>query len=295
MNIILSNLHLQNFQGSELVTIELAEHYAALGHDVTVYSPLIAPPLLPTIQHREKITLTMKVPDNLTEYDLVWSHHGLLLDEINRKTKRRSQVIISNHMSSYVDVEYPRYAPSAVDFIFANSAETRAVMPIEHQQNCELFQNPAPACTRGHGLSRAKPMGLSISNHRPQELVSFMIEHQTEIDFELFGMKTPNYTRITPDVLRETNCDFVICNGKSTQAAMIAELPIFIFDTYKGCGWLTEENFTTAEWHNFSGRGFSVAANLKDILDFNSHAPIELGERRWRFQLDMWLEKRGLI
>lgn len=288
-------MHLAQFGGSELVTVELAEHYASLGHDVTLYSPLIMPPLLPTI-NRQGITLTTEVPDDLTSYDLVWCHHGLLIDEINRKNKRKNQVIVSNHMSSYVQLERPQYLPDAVDFVFCNSEETRdAIHRITTDYNADLFQNPAPSAGSAFGLLRDKPLGLSISNHRPTELVSFMIKHQTEIDFELFGMKTPNYNRITPDFIRATGCDFVIANGKSVQSAMIAGVPVFLYDHFGGCGWLTEQNFSTAEYYNFSGRGFNAPCDLKTILDFDNQEPIKLGDNRWKFQLDLWLEKKGLI
>jgi len=295
MKLLFSNNHLCNFGGSELVTIELAEHYAGLGHDVTLYSPAISPEILFSLRHRDKIKLTLDVPDNLTEYDIVWSHHGLLIDQINRKTKKQYQLIISNHMSSYTALEKPKFAAGHVDRIYANSMETARTFPDELFTETKLFQNPSPECTVLKGPSRRVPLGLSISNHRPADLLSFMLEHQHLVDFKVYGLGTDNFTRFSANVARETNADFIICNGKSTQYSMIAQIPVFIYDEFGGCGWLNVDNFKTAEWHNFSGRGFDKKPNLKDILNFDKQTPIELGVQERNFRLDLWLKKEGLI
>lgn len=297
MKIILSNLHLKEFGGSELVTVELAEYYASIGHEVTLYSPLIGAPLLPTIK-RDNITLTVKEPslDELYGFDIIWSHHGLLLETINCTNKKAHQLIVSNHMSSYVEVEQPKYGYDQVDIILANSEETRAKMSELHRAKCQLFQNPSPALNyREHGSSRSKPLGLSISNHRPAELVTLMGVNSKEIDFELIGAKTQNYIRISAQKIDEIVPDFVICNGKSVQHCLTANVPVFLYDQFKGCGWLTEENFSNAEWFNFSGRGFKSAPNLADILLFDTIEPIEMtDDRKNKFILDNRIKQLGI-
>ena len=296
MKLLFSNNHLCNFGGSELVTIELAEHYAGLGHDVTLYSPAISPEILFSLRHRDKIKLTLDAPDNLTEYDIVWSHHGLLIDQINRKTKKHYQLIISNHMSSYLDLEKPKFAAGHVDRIYANSMETARTFPDELFTQTKLFQNPSPECTVLKGPSRRVPLGLSISNHRPADLLSFMLEHQHLVDFKVYGLGTDNFTRFSANVARETNADFIICNGKSVNYALRAEIPVYIYDHFGGCGWLTEENFDVAEYYNFSGRGFSNPPDLKTILDFDKQTPIEMTEiRKNKFFLERRLIELGLV
>jgi len=120
MKILLSNIHLKEFGGSELVTVELAEYYASIGHEITLYSPLIGAPLLPTIK-RDNVTLVVKEPslDELYGFDIIWSHHGLLLDTINVQNKLAHQLIVANHMSSWLDIEQPKYGFDQVDIILA--------------------------------------------------------------------------------------------------------------------------------------------------------------------------------
>lgn len=291
-------MHLVEFGGSELVTVELAEFYASAGYEVTLFSPKIGVPLLETIKYRDKIKLTTEAPQQseLKTFDIVWSHHGLLLDSINSKNKERHQIIVSNHMSSYVPEEFPKYDPALVDFIFANSAETRAVMPERHQQKCRLFQNPSPSVTRGHELNnKDKPRALSITNHRPAELVSAIIDHAKDIYFVFMGKNTEYYERLSPNRLRELNPDFVICNGKTVQYALIAEVPVFLYDQFGGCGWLTEKNFERAEYYNFSGRGFDKC-DLNTMLQFEHAEPIKMTpERLKKFELSTWLQHNGLL
>jgi len=297
MRILLSNIHLKEFGGSELVTVELAEYYASIGHKVTLYSPLIGAPLLPTIK-RDNITLVVKEPslDELYGFDIIWSHHGLLLDTINVQNKLAHQLIVANHMSSWVDIEQPKYGFDQVDIILANSEETRANMSELHRAKCQLFQNPTPAPVWSDELcTRKRPLGLSISNHRTAELVTFMGMNSKDVDFELIGMKSQNYIRISSQKIYDIEPDFVICNGKSVQMALAANVPVFLFDNFGGCGWLTEENFADAEWHNFSGRGFKNSPNLADILFFDTIEPIEMtDDRKNKFILDNRIKQLGI-
>lgn len=297
--ILLSNKHLLEFGGSELVTVELAEFYASLGYQVTLYSPEIGMPLLGTIQYRDKIKITPKIPmqSELKTFDIIWSHHGLLLDEINTVNKKPHQLIVSNHMSSWLDVELPKYGVDQVDIILANSEETRSKMSAIHRAKCKLFQNPAPDVkwTQIQNF-RKKPLGLSVSNHRPPELITFMGTHQDKIDFELLGIKTQNYIRLSPQKLFEISPDFIICNGKSVQYALAANIPVFIYDNFFGCGWLTEQNFLQAEWHNFSGRGFNVSPALEAILEFEKIKPIEMNKNRQnKFILEKRIRQLGIF
>ena len=296
--ILLSNKHLCEFGGSELVTVELAEHYASLGYEVTLYSPKINVPLLPTI-NRTNLKLTNEVPaqSELQEFDIVWSHHGLLLNQINSKNKSRHQIIVSNHMSSYVEDEFPTYDASLVDFIFANSEETRSVLPERHRQKCRLFQNPSYIPAIEVGITyRNKPLALSITNHRPAELISAMIDYSDKIEFVFMGKGTEFYERIDSDRLANIDPNFIICNGKTTQAAFMAGIPVFLYDQFGGCGWLTESNFERAEQFNFSGRGFEQKADLKTLLDFDRVEPIKIdADRLKKFDLHTWLQHNGLL
>lgn len=285
--ILITNAHLENFGGSELVSVELAEYYASIGWEVVLYSPKVGGLLRPKIS--PKVSVINVEPDLSQKWDIVWDHHGVL---INKLEKRAGQIIVCNHMSSYVNEEKPKYWALKPDRIFANSNETVNSMPVDHGKRAELFQNPAPAEFQrvNHGGSYI----LAISNHRPYEL---------ELALEGLDIKV---LRIgdKEDKLRLSGMHFdnnlffharaVVCNGKSVQYALRAGVPVFLYDHFGGPGWLNEANFHKAAHFNFSGRGFEKAP-METLGLWPMAKPIDQLLVNWRFKLEEWLYFKELV
>lgn len=280
MNILLTNRELVNIQGSELVTVELAEYFTEQGHDVLVYSPYIGGGAL-DVSHLNTTSEKPKTDD----FDLLWIHHNQLIHDLGFR-KRKGQRMVFNHMSSYVPLEWPklaRYEVELADIILANSAETRAKLELFGLKDIHLLQNPAPKAFES--VERGSKGGLFISNHRPLELMSAPM---LDIPCTFVGLNDEPM-RITPEVM--DGYSFVVCNGKSTQYAMRAGLPVFLYDHMGGCGWLNRSNMDVAEWHNFSGRGFKYPANIEDLKlwQVQTRLPCES-----RFKLEVALCSLGL-
>ena len=265
----MTNVWLDSYGGSELVTVEVAEELQSQGHEVVIYSPRVSG-MYPTV------TVTDKKPDP-AGFDLLWIHHNLLIHDLGFR-KRDSQRIIFNHMSSYVPTEWPRlasYENAIADVILANSEETRLVLEGKGLRGVRLFQNPAPRAFEGVGYSRfAKP--LLISNHPPVEL--------SGVRGTRVGADRP--MRVTPDMMAEASC--VVCNGKSVVYALRAGVPVYLYDHFGGCGWLTDANMELAEKHNFSGRPWG-RKTVDDIMAEMSAipAPMPCADR---FRLEKVLE-----
>jgi glycosyltransferase involved in cell wall biosynthesis len=238
MKVLFTNAWMRNFGGSELVTLELAEEFQRQGHEVLIYTPQIGGDLNITVP------FTTKKPDT-SDFDLIWVHHNMLIHDLGFK-KRMSQQLVFNHMSSYVGTEFPRivgYENAMADWILANSWETKAALEYRGVHEIELFQNPAPMSFGSiHPIPTEK--GLIVSNHMAEELEPLGVTH--------IGGNFPQ--RLRHDLLCHQR--FVICNGKTVQYALRAGVPVYLYDHFGGCGWLTNENFDTAERFNFSGRGF---------------------------------------
>jgi len=67
-------------------------------------------------------------------------------------------------------------------------------------------------------------------------------------------------------------------------------VPVYLYDHFGGCGWLTEDNFALAEWHNFSGRGFgkkSTASISRELANVPEAMPcpdrFKLEEVLWNY------------
>lgn len=255
MNFLLTVRRLNEYGGSELVTIELAEYLHSIGHKVTVFTNSIG-----GVWEGHELVTTEK-PDP-REYDVLWIQHNMLIHDLGFK-KLEGQRIISNHMSSYVDLEWPSlpdYEMQLADKILANSPETCEKLEELGLRDVELYQNPAPAFTSHRTAVNSEP--LMVSNHPPQELLG--------ISGVKVGCDRP--TRMSPNALAK--CPFVICNGKTVQYALRAGVPVYLYDHFGGPGWLTSENFERAEWFNFSGRGFGFKTSDKIRSELSEVGPV---------------------
>jgi len=268
MRVLLTNVWMNNLGGSELVTLELAEEFIRCGHEVLIYSPAFGGAL--DCSHVE----TTHLKPDTKPFDVVWIHHNLLIHDLGFR-KWSHQRFIFNHMSSYVNIERPRLGGHEVelaDLILANSPETAKAIYVP----CNLFQNPAPLAFESVGAGNSGP--LMISNHPPPELG------------DIIGKRIGNgsFERITPELLSRHSC--VVANGKTVQYALRAGVPVYLYDHFGGCGWLTEDNFALAEWHNFSGRGFgkkSTASISRELANVPEAMPcpdrFKLEEVLWNY------------
>jgi O-antigen biosynthesis protein len=249
MRAILTNLHLRNFGGSELVTVEIAEFLMQSGWDVTIYSPEVGPPL--DTSHLNVVT---SMP-TLKGWDLAWIHHNLLIKAI----KDDRTYIVSNHMSSYVQVEMPSFPSHMARKIFANSEETRSKLEPCYMGKSHLFQNPAPS--QFEKCHENGAFFLFVTNHPPAEvfLAAKALGSKTRIVGGSMG------SRVSREAFKGVRA--VICNGKTVQYALRANCPVYLYDHFQGPGWLTEDNFKKAEWFNFSGRCSPNKKTHKQIIE----------------------------
>lgn len=281
MKVLLTNRELCNLGGSELVTVELAEEYMRQGHEVTVYSPRIGGVL--DVSHINTTTERPKTDD----FDLIWIHHNLLIHDLGFR-KKSHQRIVFNHMSSYVDLEWPRlpgYENQIADIILANSEETRACVMKLGLERVHLFQNPAPIGF--DSVSAGREYALFISNHRPEELMMRVADIGIPVKFVGANDKPE---RVTPEMM--SGAAFIVANGKSCQYALRAGVPVFLYDHFGGIGWLNHSNFSIAEYFNFSGRGFQKNADPSEVHNWRIQSPMFCGAQ---FKLEVVLEAYGLI
>jgi hypothetical protein len=256
VKILLTNKWMRNIGGSELVTLELAEWFQYLGHEVLIYTEQAGGALDITVPY------TTKRPDT-DGFDLLWIHHNMLIHDLGFR-KRLSQRIVFNHMSSYARLEFPNlasYENVLADWILANSQETREALEWAGLREVELFQNPAPELMQvTYAGAHPQKTPVFVSNHMPSELRVVAESHP----FVLRYGAQDNPERVNPTYF--TCAKYVVANGKTVQYALRAGVPVYLYDHFGGCGWLTEENFAQAERFNFSGRGFGEEVEWKSEM-----------------------------
>ncbi len=262
MKILLATNKFQQFAGAEIVTLEIAEYFAALGHVCTVASWFVGAPMK-AIAERQGIAVTDR-PDLLHafDYDLVCANHHIMpvLQYDLGPDSRERTFFAWRHLSVVGRFEQPGLVLQNLicDRAYAVSEETRHFLldlgvPDDLVM---LFPNPAPAIfhePEPRSVTGGVRSVLVVSNHAPPEILdALFVLHSQGIKTLHIGRNGAGQRRVDPALLRRF--DVIITIGKSAQYAICCGTPVFVYDHFGGPGYLTAENFDRAAWFNFSGR-----------------------------------------
>lgn len=259
MNILLLTNHLKDYAGSEIQILELYKFFKKNGCNVTVFANLIDSPIN---QHFDKNDICHDIYNiDIHNYQLIWSQHGIfpLLFANKNITQPITALIISVHLSPFENMEliqipYMNYIHA---YFIANSEETSDTLkdlgippekiyisyncaPMEFKRSC-----PPPQKLRHLAI---------ISNHPPPEIIAATNLLRQKYEVDCIGYNY-NFCLVTPELLSKYDC--IITIGKTVQYALLGNKPVYCYDCHGGPGYLNEENFSTARYYNFSGRGFS--------------------------------------
>jgi len=261
-----------------MVTLELAEEFAARGWQVDVFTNFLHDPFSREFEDlRSRGVIVSDSSDDFASsaYDLIWVHHGVLPAPVIDSLQREEHVppIIWNHMSTVPGIESPILADIEASVSVRslhNSVETMNEMlsyglPSEKSK---VWPNPAPRpFLSAFGAAAAQQRLESIlivSNHPPAELEETQRLIETEgVRVVRVGQEQPE--RVTPSTFSDV--DAVVTIGKSVQYALCVGVPAYVYDHFGGPGWLTAENFENAASHNFSGRPTRRRITAEQITD----------------------------
>jgi hypothetical protein len=161
-----------------------------------------------------------------------------------------------------IHIEYPYHQgleDALASLVVFNSQETLSAQKdlLDSEIPLSIYPNPAPTefSKINHRKSERLRDVLVVSNHAPEEIheaASILREQEINVDFlaERFGSDKPSV--ISPELLAQY--DVVISIGKTVQDCLVAGIPVYVYDHFGGVGYLDEENFSSAEFYNFSGR-----------------------------------------
>lgn len=256
MNILLLTNHLKDLGGSEVQILELYEYFKKNNYHTKVFANYTG---LPIIDFFEKEDIFNNIDEiDLNQFDLVWSQHCVFpLLFKNKVYDNLSLKLISVHLSPYEMLELSSLAyMSQLDVTYvANSPETKDKL-LEFnvpEDKIIISYNPAPDAFLQTNHSTSVQKILVVSNHYPNEIVQasdILRKNGLTVDF-IGGL---NAKRITPEII--SAYDVIVTIGKTVQYALLSQKPVYCYDHFGGCGYLTEENFEKAKYYNFSGRGF---------------------------------------
>lgn len=259
MNVLLATNHLEAYAGSEMVCLEIAEHYVAGGNQCTVFVNRCGSPMQDEFEAIGVKVETDPARIRPFHYDLAYFQHHVaplfIYDE--SPENRPATCFVFAHLSTVSDLAGVGvvFEDVLADFVFVNSLATAsriAEFGID-EARIAVFENAAPdAYFAPRPAFPERPShALLISNHAPEEVLGCMSLLQDSLSCEHIGRGgTPR--RITPEIIRGP--DLVITIGKTVQYCLAARTPVYVYDHFGGPGYLNAGNFSAAAQFHFCGK-----------------------------------------
>lgn len=276
--VLMTNLYLQKYTGSELHTVELARQFKKHGFEVTIAVYSKSYPLLELCDEFKVIECQHEtLTDNY--FDIVFIQHFPVYDYLCAHYEIKYSHLIVSILSSFNEYETLPECYSRADLITAVSKECADIIR-PYSEHIFLFQNSVENHffeSYSSGCVKELKKICIISNHVPEELYELK-DIMDEYTVSYIGIGN-DIKLVTPEVLHEF--DLVITIGRTVQQCFACGIPVFVYDYFGGAGYIDSSNIELAQKHNFSGRGFDkmtaieikeriVSGYLKNFENLNS-------------------------
>ena len=274
MRILIGTNHFQEYAGSELVVLEMAECFFQEGCSVTICANFVADPMKKAAESSGISTLIASEDINAFDFDLVLTINQIapLFTYKESKEMREHTRFIFLH----VDINFCLsqlgliHEPILADEVWFNSEEMKDHFVAKGStiEKSYIFYNAAPSrfwLEKRPYNSKISNI-LMISNHLPEELKELKVLLKKKgISVKHIGQNGDEYGRIGPKILN--NSDVVISIGKTAQYCVAHKTPFFVYDHFGGPGYLTPDNFERASRFNFSGRCCETKKSAEQLVD----------------------------
>lgn len=259
--VLMTNLYLQKYTGSELHTLEIARQFKKHGFEVTIAVYSKSYPLLSLCNDFKVIECQNEMLDE-QYYDIVFLQHFPVYDYLRSKYSIKYRYLIISKLSSFNEYELLPDCYDEADLISVVSKECADTIG-SYTDNIFLFQNSVES-----HFFESFPLKLQlktlkkicvISNHVPKELYEIKNIMQ---EYNISYIGDGNEIKlVSPEVLQEF--DLIITIGRTVQQCFACGVPVFVYDHFGGPGYINSNNLDIAKAHNFSGRGFNKMNALR--------------------------------
>lgn len=273
--LLIATNHLRRLAGSEVVVLETARHFAAMGCAVTVFANWAAAPMADLI---EAATGTAVVTDPYQirpfTYDMAYVQHQVLglFDYRPTADERPATRIVAGRLSrrSYLESGGWQHDRLLVDHVLANSTLTAEHLAlVGYDAPTTVFHNAAPEDFFQPFIAKpASPRRiLLVSNNRDPALADAIARLRPGITVDHVGEGGDRITLVTPAMIAAA--DLVVSIGKTVPYALASHVPVYVYDHFGGPGYLDADTVDAAARYNFSGRccerllsGAEIAAEI---------------------------------
>jgi hypothetical protein len=266
--LLITTNHLVRIQGSELVTLEIVEHFLGSGWRVELLANVFAPPmadLFERLPHHGNLTVStdpLSSDEPTHAHDLVWIQHSVVPEWLIRQLQEPglASPVIWHHMSPIEPTEFPILADLESRIADISTGISPKVLELLESFGIDaarvaLFDNPAPDRFSDFPTPRATvPLKrlVVVSNHLPPEVrVAIAILESRGVSVDVLGVEGRS-ERLEPELLSPYQA--VLTIGKTVQYALSMGLPCYVYDRFGGEGWLHADTIEREAMFNFSGR-----------------------------------------
>lgn len=271
MKILFLGMNLDGWHGSLFHIREYALFFKNRGDEVYVGSVFIAPQIRDFLEQDGIIVKDLdNVPLDIT-YDIVYALHLLLFPALLLKGLKYKKAILMS-LSPYVPEEQlpPPSLWGQFDMLAVISEEIIEKYARNYGINKKaltVVPNHIPlnfinASSLKHAWAENIGKAAVISNHYVEEVDALKNAAPFEIDY--YGLQYSNPVPVTPELL--LRYDAVITIGKTVQYCLGLGIPVFEYDHFGGCGYITPENLDKEGKTNFSGRGTRRKLSPADLI-----------------------------
>lgn len=260
MNVLFTIIDMDGLHGSFMHALEYGEYFVARVAAVHFASLYITPENRRIAEERGiKVHFLTEVP--ATKFDLVYALHLILFPALVAAGLNFEKAIFMS-LSSFGIIEGPPPTEFWNQYALMTALSEEALMTWRQRygiatDNFLIVPNAIPTrfLTRKYAKNAWSDTPKKIcvvSNHVPAEVGE--LRNFSGFDVEYFG--TSPYGKaveISPEILLEY--DAIITIGKTVQYSLGLGIPVFEYDKFGGCGYITPENMANEERTNFSGRG----------------------------------------
>lgn len=257
-SILFTCFHFDGFHGSVMHVCEIARFLSSKG-----WKCLCAVAHLTAEMREYALSRGLEVYDVRrcpieTEYDFVWSYHYPILALLLERGLKYKNIHVGC-LSDFLALETPPLYYSKCNGCSVVSKSAIRKISADYgirEETLTLFPNLCPDeyfTVRALRRDFRSPLRvLVVSNHIPSEVRELdRIKHE-ELSITFFGMGEKNYKPVTPDILSRFHV--VLSIGKTVMYALGAGIPVYEYDHFGGCGYLSPLNLDSEGEHNFSGR-----------------------------------------
>lgn len=271
MKVLFLGFFMDGVHGSVMHIMEYANYYKELGWEVYIGAVKIDQQIKQILgSNGIHIYYINKIPLDQT-YDLVYALHLLLFPALIAKGLKYKKSIIMT-LSPTIPMEQipPSQIWPQIDMFSAISQEIIDSYHTNYGLNPEIFTlipNHIPInfirhAQRKQVWNKTLKKICVVSNHYIPELAG--LKNLAPFPVDYYGSAYNNAVLMVPQIL--LNYDAVITIGKTVQYCLGLGVPVYEYDHFGGCGFITLENFQEEAKTNFSGRTTRRQLNANDLL-----------------------------